>query len=138
MVACLTALYYCTDSPSEPRNVVTVLNSHNHLLTSLRWDAPDNIDRFDLEYFQIQLITLSEPAEEYILNVTSTEVGYPFGLSSSILLHDLNLTVSAVSKCSQQGATSTPVIISKIADVTENDGSRLEQNPDLITTDSGT
>ena len=107
-----------------PRNVT--LNS-DHLLTSLQWVAPDNIDTFDLEHFQIHLVSSSEVGEEYTLNMTSTEVGYPFGLSSSMLQYDLNLTVSAVSKCSQQGPTSTPVIIPKIVHVTEPDNDRMEE-----------
>jgi hypothetical protein len=72
----------------------------------LRWDAPANIDKLDLEHYTIQVLS-SEEGEEYELNVTGSELEYPFGviLNTSLAQYEStsNLTVSAVSKCSQQG-----------------------------------
>ena len=80
---------------------------------TVQWDAPANIDKFDLEYYKIQVLQF-RVGGSYVLNVTSPELEYPFGLimnSTSLTQHELNnLTVSAVSKCSQQGPAVSSVI----------------------------
>ena len=103
-----------TEIPNVPVNLeVNSMMSHTSQTSypvSLRWDAPDNINKFDLEHFRIQVFS-SDLEKEYVLNVTSTELKYPFGLNSSVLQSSLNLIVSAVSKCSQQGPPSLPAIV---------------------------
>ena len=78
---------------------------------ALQWDAPANIDNFDIEYYTIQVLSSVESdGKEYELNVTGSELEYPFGVimnsntsSAQYESSNYNLTVSAVSKCSQQG-----------------------------------
>lgn len=74
---------------------------------SVRWDVPDNIDRFDLEYFKVQAF-IAEPGTGYFLNRTSTELEYQFNFLP--LQSDVHITVTAVSKCSQQGPRSLQVV----------------------------
>ena len=73
---------------------------------TVRWDAPANIDKFDLEHYVIRALS-SEVDKRYELNVTGSELEYPFGLimNASFPQYVLsNLTVSAVSRCSLQGS----------------------------------
>ena len=87
----------------------------NHTSNSfaLQWTAPDNTDKFDLDYYVIQVTQLSRillqagedmTFNKYSLNLISTELAYPFGLDDLILqnLDVVNLSVFAVSKCSEQ------------------------------------
>lgn len=127
--------------PNVPTNVeVNPVMPHTSQLSyplALRWDAPDNSNKFDLEYFRIQ-VSSPKQREEYILNVTSTELEYPFGLNSSILQSGLNITVSAVSKCLQKGSASTPVIIPEIdTKLTLNTPADHQYKSDLNTTSNG-
>ena len=81
---------------------------------TLRWDAPANIEKFDLDHYTVQALS-SEVSKVYALNVTGSELEYPFGLimNSSLPQYELNnLTVSAVSKCSQQGPEASVTITS--------------------------
>ena len=85
---------------------------------TVQWDAPANIKKFDLEHYTIQALS-SEVGKGYALNVTGSELEYPFGLimNTSFPQYELsNLTVSTVSKCSQQGpeasATTTSMNLS--------------------------
>ena len=83
---------------------------------TVQWDAPANNDKFDLEYYTIQVLS-SEVGnlKGRTLNVTGSELEYPFGLimNSSFPQYELsNLTVSAVSKCSHQGPEASATITS--------------------------
>ena len=75
---------------------------------TVRWAAPANSDKFDLEHYTIQALS-SKVDKRYELNVTSSELEYPFGLIMSTSesfpqYKSSNLTVSAVSRCSLQGS----------------------------------
>ena len=113
------SLIYLSEMPHIPGNVqVLPYTSFQILQTpfSVHWSAPDNIHRFDLDYYQVKVTTLATSQEnprEYYLNTTSTVVEYPFGLllNSTILRsRSVNMAVSAVSRCSQQGPPSNHVI----------------------------
>ena len=79
---------------------------------TVQWEAPANIDKFDLEHYTIQVLS-SEVGKGYELNVTGSELEYPFGLimNTSSPQYELNnLTVSAVCKCSQQGPEASATV----------------------------
>ena len=86
-----------------------------HSLIHIEWNAPDNINEFDLDHYKIQISSSKQGVTmEYALNVSSTTVEYPFGLqvNSTILQSgSVNAIISAVTKCSQQGPSSAPVVI---------------------------
>ena len=95
--------------PNVPRNLeVSALNSSQESLSplTLRWEEPDNMDNFDLNYYTIHLLSQTQDViQEYTLNVTSPRLEFPFGLLLSD--HDfVNVSVSAISKCSQKGPQS--------------------------------
>ena len=72
---------------------------------TVQWESPANSDKFDLDHYTIQALS-SVVDKRYELNVTGSKLEYPFGLimNTSILQHELsNLSVSAVSRCSQKG-----------------------------------
>lgn len=105
----------------------------------MQWDAPANIDNFDLEHYTIQAPS-SEVGKEYQLNVTGSELQYPFGMimNTSLPREWSNLTVSAVSRCSQQGPEAsatlpTPTVDQDITAHTDN-----SQFTTLTVTESGT
>lgn len=48
---------------------------------SVKWDAPNNIHRFDLDHYSVQvLIIIPESDEEDYLNGTTRELSYLFDL----------------------------------------------------------
>ena len=72
---------------------------------TVQWESPANSDKFDLDHYTIQALS-SVVDKRYELNVTGSKLEYPFGriMNASILQHELsNLSVSAVSRCSQKG-----------------------------------
>ena len=73
---------------------------------SVRWDPPDNSENFDLEHFKVH--ALSEYNNRYI-NGTTTELGYRFNSDIIPPFGTVHISVSAVSKCSQQGLRSSAV-----------------------------
>ena len=102
-------LFISPDVPNVPRNLeVSPLNSSQESLSplTLRWEEPENMDNFDLDYYTIHLLSQTQDViQEYTLNVTSPKLELPFGLLLSD--HDLvNISISAVSKCSQEGPQS--------------------------------
>ena len=107
--------FHFTESPRQPVNVTVsimhpVLSPMVPYSLTVQWDAPANIDKFDLEHYTIQALSSEEG---YVLNVTGSELEYPFGVIMNTLLaeHELsNLTVSAVSKCSQQGPEASAAV----------------------------
>ena len=71
----------------------------------MRWEAPDNSEKFDLEYYKVYI--LSEQENSYIANGTSTALEYQFNLDNMIPLRsNVHIIVTAVSKCSQEGLRS--------------------------------
>ena len=107
----------CTERPRQPENVTVAshlvqLSQVPYSLT-VRWDAPANIDKFDLEHYTIQALSSEVGKGYYELNVTGSELEYPFGLimNTSFPQYELNnLRVSAVSKCSQQGPEASATV----------------------------
>ena len=101
--------------PSNPNNLNYNLSSR---VLSVKWSAPDNIDRFDLEYYRVQvLIIMSESDKSYYLNRTTSEQVYIFDLDffspgSSILLHSMNVT--AVSKCGQRSPVMAKLLLERV------------------------
>ena len=70
---------------------------------SVSWDAPDNSKKFDLDHFKVHILLPEQ--ESYIANGTSMEPEYLFH-SDSVMIppqSSIHITVTAVSKCSQQG-----------------------------------
>ena len=103
------SLFISPDVPNVPRNLeVSPLNLSQESLSSLtlRWEEPENMENFDLDYYTIRLLSQTQDVvQEYTLNVTSPRLEFPFGL----LLgngESVNISVSAVSKCSQKGPRS--------------------------------
>lgn len=87
---------------------------------SVRWEAPDNSDRFDLEHFRVQAFT-SESAEiVYLLNGTTTELEYYFDFKTLPLKSNISIMVAAVSRCGQEGPTSSTVVVPENGDMHES------------------
>ena len=105
-----------TERPRQPQNFAVAIHPDHHSL-ALRWDAPANIDKFDIEYYTIRVLSSEESdGKEYELNVTGSELEYPFGviMNTSLAQYEssnYNLTVSAASKCSQQGPEASAATI---------------------------
>ena len=104
--------------PNAPGGV-TLNNFHSHQQSCyslvIQWNEPDNINEFDLDYYNIKMSSSKDGvAMEYALNVSSTTVEYPFELQvNSTILQSatVNMTLSAVTKCLQQGPSSAPLTI---------------------------
>ena len=67
------------------------------------WSAPENLERFDLEYYIVQIL-VSEPGRSYELNGTTTELEYIFNLDVPPMsirnIHEIiTIMISAVTKC---------------------------------------
>ena len=99
------------ETPNKPLNV-QVSREQLHVYPesytlSVRWDPPDNSDKLDLEHFKV--LALSEHNNRYIANGTTTELGYRFNSDIIPLIGNVHISVSVVSKCSQQGLRSSAV-----------------------------
>ena len=96
--------------PNMPLNVqVNKVQLSVHLeryTLSVSWDPPDNSENFDLEHFKVH--ALLEQNSRYI-NKTTKELGYHFNSDIIPPLGNVRITVSAVSKCSQEGLRSSAV-----------------------------
>ena len=100
------------ETPQVPLNVrvnkVQQLSVPN--IISVSWDVPDNNERFDLEHFKVHIMLPEQ--ENCIANGTSMEPEYRFhsdmipSQTNSIHILTVHVTVTAVSKCSQQGLRS--------------------------------
>ena len=112
-------IFHYTERPRQPLNLTVAIHPDHYSLT-LQWDAPANIHKFDIEHYTIQALS-SENG--YELNVTGSELEYPFGviMNTSLAQYELsNLTVSAVSKCSQQGPEASAATITVLTNVHTN------------------
>ena len=74
---------------------------------SVGWTEPDNIDRFDLEYYLVQA-TFLESNITNIINGTTTEQVYLFDFGST---KEVAIRVTAISKCGDYGHTSEVKIV---------------------------
>ena len=73
----------------------------------MKWSAPENLERFDLEYYIVQVL-VSEQGRSYIQNGTTAELEYilNFNLDSVTLTSSIQIMVTAVSKC----GTHSPIL----------------------------
>lgn len=113
-------IFHYIERPRQPLNLTVAIHPDHHSLT-LQWDAPANIDKFDIEHYTIQ--ALSSENGYYELNVTGSELEYPFGviMNNSLAQYESsNLTVSAISKCSQQGSEASAATITVLTNVHTN------------------
>ena len=95
--------------PNEPLNVqVNRVQLSAPCTHSVSWDMPDNNEKFDLEHYKIHIMLPEQ--ERYIANGTSMEPEYHFH-SDMIQSQNSNIhvTVTAISKCSQQSLSSPRV-----------------------------
>ena len=83
-------MYYLVRSSSQRSSVISVT-----------WSAPENIERFDLEYY-IVLVLVSEPDRSYTLNGTTTKLKYIFDLDLISVTNRIQVMVTAVSKCGKR------------------------------------
>ena len=103
--------------PSIPNQLTAyyLVQSSSSRVLSVIWRAPDNVERFDLEYYRVQAL-ISESDKSYLLNGTTTELEYniifdPDSVSSTSSIH---IMVTAVSKCGQHSPISK-IILPEIA-----------------------
>ena len=82
-----------------------LVQSTNSRVISVKWSAPGNLERFDLEYYIVQVL-VSEPGRSYIRNGTTAELEYIFNLDSVTLTSSIQIMVAAVSKC----GTHSPIL----------------------------
>jgi hypothetical protein len=87
-----------TEMPSKPRNPKFNVSSQ---MLSIHWEAPNNIDRFDLYHYIVQVHTDHEPN---LLSGTTRDLSYHFDLGkfasrSYIVIYTAE--VIAVSKCTR-------------------------------------
>ena len=74
-----------------------VQSANSRAVISLIWNAPENLERFDLEYYIVQIL-VHEPGRPYLLNGTTTELEYIFDLDVP-LISNVQVMISAVTKC---------------------------------------
>ena len=106
------------EAPTKPLTLNHNLSSSSQVL-SVKWGAPNNIDRFDLDHYSVQVrIIIPETDEEpYYFNGTTTELSYLFDLApfvsrGSITIHSASIT--AISKCRQPSPVATALLMTNI------------------------
>ena len=68
------------------------------------WDPPDNSEKFDLQHFKIHIMLPEQEFQSYIANGSSIEPEYHIHSDMIPSQNDIiHITVTTVSKCSQQG-----------------------------------
>ena len=96
-------MHLYTEVPSAPRNVQVdrpdSSQQTNHPL-SFQWEAPDNINKFDLDHYRIDIspsVQETSNSPGHTLNITSSRLEYPFGLAltDTSLGELVNIHVSA-------------------------------------------
>ena len=97
------SLDFTAEIPSVPPNVRVPLvqsSEQTSQIFSVTWEEPENIERFDLEYFQISVF-MSQPSisETGSVNATTTELGFIFPLPAVTVEY---IMVTAISKCSHE------------------------------------
>ena len=99
------------ERPNQPNElkmtyfVQSMASSKMVYTLSVGWTAPDNIQRFDLEYYSVQGM-LVESDVTYIINGTMTEHEYRFDFESLPVTKEVTIRVTAVSKCGDYSHTS--------------------------------
>jgi hypothetical protein len=76
-----------------------VQSAISRAVISLTWSAPENLERFDLEYYIVQ-VCVSEPGlgRLYLLNGTTTELEYIFGLDVPPM-SSIQVMITTITKC---------------------------------------
>ena len=93
---CIILLLF-TEDPSEPTNPNANLSSH---VLSVEWVAPNNIYRFDLDHYLVQILIIPETVEEpYYFSGTTTGLSYLFDLGQFAAIDNIAANITAVSKC---------------------------------------
>ena len=98
------------------------VNSYRELSTPytlfVNWDAPENSENFDLEYFKVQIMQ----ENQYIANGTSRENEYYFhsGMIPPHAQSGMHIVVTAVNKCFQQGLRSAVYRVEWSEDIDAN------------------
>lgn len=106
--------------PSTPNNltVTYLVQSTSSRVISVTWSAPENLEKFDLEYYIVQVL-VSEPSDRsYLLNGTTAELEYIFDLDSVPLKSRIQIMLTAVSKC----GTHSPVSKTPLPEITDFSG----------------
>lgn len=100
--------------PSRPLNVqisrVQLFTPLGTSTASVLWDAPYNSEKFDLEHFKVNVLS----DQVYIENGTTTEYEYHINPDDIIVPPQSNIiqiVVTAVSKCSQEGHRSRSLAV---------------------------
>lgn len=107
-----------TETPRKPANLSLSNLSDSSQVLLIKWSAPENIARFDLEHYSIQVLIISgsdnlfNHEQHFIITGTTTEPNYllDIGLiASSGTIHSANITVTvtAVSKCKEESHVAT-------------------------------
>ncbi len=95
------------------------------------WDAPDNSEKFDLEYFKVHIMQ----ENRYIANGTSREEEYYFHSQTDVISpqvqSDMHIVVTTVNKCSQQGLRS-PTYRLELSEDTVDIKPTFTKDPDAI------
>ena len=115
--------FNCIEIPSTPNNlrVTYLVRSTSSRVISVTWSAPENLEKFDLEYYIVQVL-VSGP--DMLLNGTTTELEYIFDLDSVPLTSSIQIMVAAVSKC----GTHSPVSKSPLPELTDFNGEQQAQS----------
>ena len=82
-----------------------LVQSTNSRVISVKWSEPENLERFDLDYYIVPVL-VSEQGRSYIRNGTTAELEYIFNLDSVPLTSSIQIMVTAVSKC----GTHSPIL----------------------------
>lgn len=109
---------FLVEIPNKPRNITSVLQSP----FVLQWTDPVNINNFDLDYFEIEVSPVASSASinVWIQSETNSYITYLFDPEINELMSSLqsevNVSISAMSKCLQRGQTAVITIIRNIDD----------------------
>ena len=97
-----SSLDFIAEIPSVPPNVRVPMVQSSEQTLSVTWEEPENIERFDLEYFQISVF-MSQPSitETGSVNATTTQLGYHFIIPLQAVTVEY-IMVTAISKCSHE------------------------------------
>ena len=108
---CMFLLNSAAERPNQPNElkmnyfVQSMISSKMVYTLSVGWTEPDNIQRFDLEYYSVQAMFV-ESDVTYIINGTTTEHEYLFDFESLPSTKEVTVRITAVSKCRDHSHTS--------------------------------
>ena len=101
-----------------------------HTLVAVGWEAPENIDKFDLEHFNISVSVFERnTGETFSLNGTSTDLKYHF---IAPIQSNIHATVTAISKCSLHSGDESDRRMWPIKDITTTDYDAANEQTDKV------